>query len=640
VLLAWVVGAVVAAVAAPRLSGSWSFVVGTIAVAVASVWIAEPVGRWHGLPGSGTVKALEHSLQTLGAVHFPVAGRPGVVLICALLAGVGAVITRLAPGGFCFVPSVVLVAGSTVAQPSRGAAVLAVVLAAAAAGVVVARSADRVGALIGTVTTVAAALCVAAVSVGGGTTGAATGGGARVAGVPPSALSLVSHLTALQISDPRLVLFTASTPLPTYWQVGSLSVLSGDNWVPDAATAAALAGRLRPAAVGGAPAGATFTVRVSVENLSSRLLPVPPSTTGVSTGSLTSVGVLADAPSRPGLHYRAEASVPQTAQSGDGAAAGPSNPAVADTALPALPGAVSALARSVTASAATPLGKAEALVNWFRSPLFHYSLQPTGADLITFLTSSRTGSCEQFAGAYTVLARAVGLPTRVAIGFTTGVHGAGGKTVVRGIDAHAWPEVFLGGTWISFEPTPALPSGELSPPGVIGLTGSGTPNPAGPSSIPTRVGGSVPPSTVPLTTIPVTAPVVGVTPAVVHHRASGWGWVAPAVAGAVVVTGAALLVGWRRRRRRAPGDQLLRAWERIDRTLRRGDQGRPPWRTPLAHSRVLRRQWPDAEADTTFRDLEWLAALLEDSAYGGAAAGADEVRRADEVGRRLAKTLR
>jgi len=66
----------------------------------------------------------------------------------------------------------------------------------------------------------------------------------------------------------------------------------------------------------------------------------------------------------------------------------------------------------------------------------------------------RRGYCEQFAGTFAALARAVGLPSRVAVGFTPGV-AENGTYVVRGRNAHAWPEVWfdrLG--WVSFEPTP------------------------------------------------------------------------------------------------------------------------------------------------------------------------------------------
>ena len=60
-------------------------------------------------------------------------------------------------------------------------------------------------------------------------------------------------------------------------------------------------------------------------------------------------------------------------------------------------------------------------------------------------------------------ARASALRRGVAIGFIPGL-ASDGVTVVRGRDAHAWPQVVIGGSWVSFEPTPQLPSGEISPP--------------------------------------------------------------------------------------------------------------------------------------------------------------------------------
>ncbi|HEX9969792.1 MAG TPA: transglutaminase-like domain-containing protein, partial [Acidimicrobiales bacterium] len=68
---------------------------------------------------------------------------------------------------------------------------------------------------------------------------------------------------------------------------------------------------------------------------------------------------------------------------------------------------------------------------------------------------NKRGYCEQFAGAFAVMARSVGLPARVAVGFTPGELGADGRYHVRGLNAHAWPEVYIEGFgWTYFEPTP------------------------------------------------------------------------------------------------------------------------------------------------------------------------------------------
>jgi transglutaminase-like putative cysteine protease len=630
VVVTAIVGEAVTALFSRRLSAAGSAIAGTAAVAVTAVWISVPAGaRWHGLPSVTTLRVLDHALRSMGPVHFPLAGGPGVVLICALVAGVAGVGTRALPGALGLLPALALLAASTATQASGGAALLAVALTVAGICFMVARSAERVGALLGTVTAVATLGAVVVVSLVTAT-GPASGGGALVAGVPPTALSLVARLTAFQIRDPDLMLFTAVSPLPTYWQVGSLSVLSGQTWVPDPATAAALAGTSTPALSGPPPGGRTFTASITVNNLSSRLLPVPPSTTGVSEATLTAVGAVASTPSSPGLHYTATATVPETVVGNGGAlaAAGPpSTPDVVDTQLPSLPPAVAELARSITASASTPLEKAEALTNWFRSRLFHYALRPTGATLITFLMSSHTGSCEQFAGAYAVLARAVGLPTRVAVGFTPGVRDSAGQTVVRGIDAHAWPEVLLGGSWISFEPTPERPSGELSPPGVIGVSGVGDPNPIAPTTLPR----SLPGLSFPVPAHPVVVPAVA-------SGAGAW-WAALPVGVVLIAVTTTLVIRRRRRRRLTPDEQLLMAWTRIDRALARRDMARPPWRTPVDHTRLLRSEIPDPEMSEVLQDIAWLADAMEKAAYGSKPADTDDAGRAREVGRRVAKAL-
>ena len=122
-----------------------------------------------------------------------------------------------------------------------------------------------------------------------------------------------------------------------------------------------------------------------------------------------------------------------------------------------------ALAESVIADAGaeTQYDKALALQNFFRDPtLFSYSLdvQPghNTSEIENFLFEVHAGYCEQFAGSYAAMARAIGLPSRVAVGFTPGDFDEATSTyVVTGKHAHAWPEVWLDGVgWLRFEPTP------------------------------------------------------------------------------------------------------------------------------------------------------------------------------------------
>jgi len=75
-----------------------------------------------------------------------------------------------------------------------------------------------------------------------------------------------------------------------------------------------------------------------------------------------------------------------------------------------------------------------------------------------FLFNTRRGFCEHFASAFTVLARAAGIPARVVTGYQGGeFNPLGGYLIVRQSDAHAWSEVWLDGKgWVRVDPTAAV----------------------------------------------------------------------------------------------------------------------------------------------------------------------------------------
>ena len=134
------------------------------------------------------------------------------------------------------------------------------------------------------------------------------------------------------------------------------------------------------------------------------------------------------------------------------------------TALPStLPDYVKELAQKVTRRAGgVRFEQAVTLQNWFRDN-FRYSLKTAPGDgtqaLMQFLSSGkggRVGYCEQFASAFAVMARTLGLPARVAIGFLSPQKTGNGQYVYSSHDMHAWPEVYFRGSgWVRFEPTPA-----------------------------------------------------------------------------------------------------------------------------------------------------------------------------------------
>ena len=105
--------------------------------------------------------------------------------------------------------------------------------------------------------------------------------------------------------------------------------------------------------------------------------------------------------------------------------------------------------------------------------------------LVAFLTKTKAGFCQQFAGAMAVMLRALGIPARVAVGFLPGQQSlsAGGVSFdVTGRDAHAWPEAYFAGIgWVAFEPTPRADA--PPPPYTVAPAVAPTPLPTeGPSS--------------------------------------------------------------------------------------------------------------------------------------------------------------
>jgi transglutaminase-like putative cysteine protease len=151
----------------------------------------------------------------------------------------------------------------------------------------------------------------------------------------------------------------------------------------------------------------------------------------------------------------------------DLASAGVGNPADVDVTKPLppdFPDTLKRLAVQITEDARTPADKAAAIQAYLRSSRFTYSTDPQPGSgytaLENFLLRDRTGYCEQFATSMAALARAVGIPSRVAVGFLPGKKVSGGTWSVTIHDMHAWPELFFAGLgWVRYEPTPASVTG-------------------------------------------------------------------------------------------------------------------------------------------------------------------------------------
>ena len=139
--------------------------------------------------------------------------------------------------------------------------------------------------------------------------------------------------------------------------------------------------------------------------------------------------------------------------------------------LPAgLPENVAATALEVTAGAATNYDKAYALQQYFVGGQFTYSeLAPveegydgTSAQVVGRFLDAKSGYCVHFSSAMAMMARTLGIPSRIAVGFTPGEYTVGTDekedyySVTTG-DLHAWPELWFNDIgWVRFEPTPGL----------------------------------------------------------------------------------------------------------------------------------------------------------------------------------------
>jgi len=314
---------------------------------------------------------------------------------------------------------------------------------------------------------------------------------------------------------------------------------------------------------------------------------------------------------RSGQQYTAEfLQVEPTSQQLASAPAAPEDVVAAYGTVPEdLPEEIEATAREVTADAQDPYGRAVALQEFFRSDGgFTYSLdapEPRSASALADFLEDRSGYCTHFASAMAVMARTLGIPARVAIGFLPGRE-SGESWRIALQDAHAWPELYFAGAgWVRFEPTPGGRTG-AAPDWTV---------PASASSPSTAVPAAPAPSAA-APVAPSQRPDAGESPqAQAEAEGASLPWQAPVVLALVLGLAAAPLVSRsvvsRRRWSRASGAQQAEAaW--LDLVEQLGDLGVgvPVSATPRQVGRSL---VPDAPAEAVGR----LVTAVEGSRYGG-----------------------
>jgi hypothetical protein len=233
---------------------------------------------------------------------------------------------------------------------------------------------------------------------------------------------------------------------------------------------------------------------------------------------------------------------------------------------------VQALARVVTAGAATTYDQVEALIAWMGANT-RYSTDipplPPGADTVDeFLFGNRVGFCEQISTSLAVMLRSLGIPAREAVGYVPGPYNPITDLYeVQGQDAHAWVQVWIPGHgWQSFDPTAAVPLANPAP-GATALKAVGRA----------------------LSRIPIV----------------------PTGAAAGAVVAAVMLLRWRRNRPATWAEDLAR---RIERAGRRAGRPRAPAETIAEYARAL-----DRLSGKEAQPWRPLAAAVQSAAYGGRA---------------------
>ena len=128
-----------------------------------------------------------------------------------------------------------------------------------------------------------------------------------------------------------------------------------------------------------------------------------------------------------------------------------------------LPSSVKETADAITADADNQWEAAVLLQAYFRGDDFEYSLdapEKASGDAISDFLTDKKGYCVQFSSAMTIMARTMGIPARIGVGFAGGEEDDGGYDVSMQ-DSHAWPELYFEGAgWVRFEPTPGGPAGD------------------------------------------------------------------------------------------------------------------------------------------------------------------------------------
>jgi transglutaminase-like putative cysteine protease len=459
--------------------------------------------------GVGLV-ALAVDLFAVSARHPSLAGVPLLALVVVPSAGVGGGI-GIVPfllAGAGFLGLLALEAGERAGRWGRA-------LSGPAHGSLAAESAaGSAGWRIGTVTLGAALLIPLAIPGADHSPfhGGSGGGGGN------SSTTVINPFVQIQTqlhSNSTTTLLTVHSAQPTYQRLTALENFGDDGFTlrPLSASSSAKVEHGLPAPDTGTSTISTTTVQETVTaapQLAERFLPVPQSATAVQVVgdwrlAEPTATIFSSRTDTEGKTWSATAAVPAPSVATLRKAGTPKAPSApyssalaSDLQVPTgLPSVVHATAQEWAneAHATTVYDIANALQAHFNDTAeFTYNLNATvgpGLDGFAQFLRDRQGYCEQFASTMVAMLRTMGIPARVAIGFTAGTQRDSETSVITNQNAHAWPEVwFATAGWVRFEPTPLsdgtadLPSYTQAPSGTNGTNPTTAPSATAPTTGP------------------------------------------------------------------------------------------------------------------------------------------------------------
>ena len=506
-----------------------------VGLALAITWIVVPQTAWYGLPSIHTLRAIGRSLEFVGQ-QARVRVAPTPPLPPLMLAAVTAVWTaafsshalaiRAGSPLLAILPPIALVGFADTVLEDGARPVYAIILLAAALAVVFADGLRRVrqwgpvwsgsrtrrlGTSVRGSRSVALAVIAAAVLVPGLLPGFRSGplvdfstSGDEGAGLDPF-ISIHAQLTD---DEPVRDLFEVRTPDPQYLRMYTLDEFDGEGWRSsdptgsDGQTLTVPTVLPQPSSYAPPPDSQTqpYTFTVLTDFDASHALPMAQTPEQITAGDLGDVTwdpargqAFVDGGLDAGLEYtvRSRVVVP-TAEQLERVHNLTSLQYGQWTRLPGedvLDPRIEQLAKAWTADAASDYEKVLAIQQHFHSDGFQYSTDVDVADdpdaLLTFLTQTKAGFCQQYATAMAVLVRELGLPARVAVGYQAGTLQDDGRYLVQSDDAHAWVEVYFEGYgWLQFEPTPGHGTHPNADPGTYLNPAKGSTNPDGTSTDP------------------------------------------------------------------------------------------------------------------------------------------------------------